>query len=364
MAKHSTSILNADSMGFIKRYLDNVSAVGHEVKGQRIWLNYVKPYIDHSFSDTYGTAVGVINPKASYKVVIEAHADEIAWYVKYITDDGFIYVCKNGMSDHQIAPSMRVHLHTKSKGIVQGVFGWPAIHTRIEKEQPIPEPSKLWIDVGAKSKQEVYDLGIRVGTICTYADSFEIMNNDYWTARAFDNRIGGVIIAEVARLLTNSNAKLPFGLYLVNSVQEEVGMFGAGMIVESIEPDLAICTDVTHDTNTPMMNKNMDGDVSCGKGPVLNIAPSVHTKLFDFIEEVAVKHKIPYQLEVTSNETGTDTDAFAYGNCGVPSALISLPLRYMHTSVETICKSDVEQTIQLIYEVILALSPATNYHYF
>jgi len=363
MKSKSPKILNDASMSFIKKYLDNPSPVGHEANGQKIWLDYIKPYIDEYFVDAYGTTVGVINPKAKYKVVLEAHADEISWYVKYITEEGMIYVCKNGGSDQLIAPSMRVHIHTRNGDIVKGVFGWPAIHTRTSKDEKKPKTDTIWIDVGAKNKQEVHALGIKIGNVVTYADSFEIMQHDYWTARAFDNRIGGVMIAEVARLLKESKTKLPFGLYLVNAVQEEVGMLGAGMIVETIEPDIAIVTDVTHDTNTPMMNKMADGDVSCGKGPVLNIAPSIHNKLLDIIENVAIEKKIPYQLEVSSGGTGTDADAFAYGSCGGPSALVSLPLRYMHTSVETICKSDVEQTILLLYEVVQKLNPKTNYKY-
>lgn len=125
----STSILTEASKAFVHEYLNTNSPVGFESSGQKVWLNYLQPYIDTHFVDNYGTVVGVINPEAKYKVVLEAHADEISWFVHYITADGFIYVCRNGGSDHQIAPSMRVNIHTK-KGLVRGVFGWPAIHVR------------------------------------------------------------------------------------------------------------------------------------------------------------------------------------------------------------------------------------------
>jgi putative aminopeptidase FrvX len=294
--------------------------------------------------------------------VIEAHADEIAWYVKYVTADGFIYVARNGGSDHMIAPSMRVHVHTK-KGKVDGVFGWPAIHVRTPDTEKKPAPDNIWVDVGAKDKKDIEALGIRVGDVITFTDGFREGNFGYWIGRALDNRMGGVIIAEVARRISENKIKLPFGLYIVNSVQEEVGLNGATMIAERIKPDVAIVTDVTHDTSTPMMNKNSQGEVYCGKGPVLSIAPAVHNILLDHIISTGDKNKLPYQLQASSRFTGTDTDAFAYSNSGVPSVLISLPLRYMHTTVETVHRDDVENCIRLMYESLLKLSIKETYRY-
>jgi putative aminopeptidase FrvX len=172
------------------------------------------------------------------------------------------------------------------------------------------------------------------------------------------------MIAEVARLLKENKKTLPFSLFVVNAVQEEIGLRGAEMIARRIKPDVAIITDVTHDTTTPMINKNTEGDCSCGKGPSLTYGPAVHNKLRDLIEETAVKNNIPFQLAAVSRSTGTDTDSFAYANDGCPSALISLPLRYMHTTVEMISKADVENTIRLIYETVLSLTPKTNLSYF
>ena len=171
------------------------------------------------------------------------------------------------------------------------------------------------------------------------------------------------MIAEVARLLKQNNKKLPFGLYIVNAVQEEVGLRGAEMIARRIKPNVAIITDVTHDTSTPMVNKIIEGDCSCGKGPSLAYGPAVHNKLLNFVQDVAEKKNIPVQLRAVSRSTGTDTDSFAYANDGCPSVLISIPLRYMHTTVEMLHKSDIEQTIQLMYETLLALTPKTNLKY-
>src|ERR1700742_764099 len=362
MAK-TKSIINANSTRFLYEYLNNASPTGFESSGQKIWLNYIKPYVEDHFVDTYGTVVGVINPAADYKVIIEAHADEISWFVHYITKDGFIYVRRNGGSDHQIAPSKRVNIHTEN-GIVKAVFGWPAIHTRLggEKEEA-PSLKNIFLDCGCTSKEEVEKKGIHVGCVITYEDEFMVLNDRYYVGRALDNRAGGFMIAEVARLLKENKKKLPFGLYIVNAVQEEIGLRGAEMIAHKIKPNVAIVTDVTHDTQTPMISKITQGDLACGKGPVISYAPAVQNNLNKLLIESAEKAKIPFQRQASSRSTGTDTDAFAYSNDGVPSALISLPLRYMHTTVEMIHKEDVDNVIRMIYEALLSIKAGQDFRY-
>src|SRR5690606_10322966 len=184
--------------------------------GHRLWWDYVKPYVDETYTDHYGTAVGVINPKANYKVVIEAHADEISWFVNYITDDGYIYVRRNGGSDHQIAPSKRVNIHTE-KGNVKGVFGWPAIHVRDSSKEEAPSLKNILIDMGCESKKEVDAAGVHVGCVTTLEDELMEMNKNWLVGRALDNRIGGYMIAEVARKLKENRKQLPFCLYVVNA---------------------------------------------------------------------------------------------------------------------------------------------------
>lgn len=355
-------IVTAKSVKFLEKYLNNASPTGFESEGQKLWLNYLKPYIDESYVDTYGTAVGIINPKAKYKVVIEAHADEISWFVHYITADGFIYLRRNGGSDHQIAPSKRVNIHT-DKGIVPAIFGWPAIHTRKGTSEKPPKTDNIFLDCGCTSKEEVEKLGVHVGCVVTYPDEFTILNKKYYVGRALDNRIGGFMIAEVARYLKENNIKLPFGLYIVNAVQEEIGLRGAQMIAEHIKPNVAIVTDVCHDTNTPMINKIEQGDIKGGKGPVLTYGPAVQNNLLNLLIDTAKKKKIPFQRLAASRSTGTDTDAFAYSNSGVASALISLPLRYMHTTVETAHKDDVENIIKLYVEVLQNIKNNHDFRY-
>jgi putative aminopeptidase FrvX len=364
-ASKSTSKLPAASYIFLKDYINNASPTGFESSGQKLWMKYLTPYVDEFFTDPYGTAVGVINPSAPFKVVIEAHADEISWFVNYISAEGLIYLKRNGGVDHQIAPSMRVLIHGK-KGTVKAVFGWPAIHTRVgtDAKETQPKVENLFLDCGARNKKEVEDLGIHIGAVATYEDGYEELAHDYLIGRAFDNRVGGFMIAEVARLLSTNKKKLPYALYIVNAVQEEIGLRGAEMIARRIKPDIAIITDVTHDSSTPMINKMIEGECACGKGPALCYGPAVHNKLLDVVQSTAEKNKIPVQLRAVSRSTGTDTESFAYANDGCPSVLISIPLRYMHTTVEMLHKSDIENTVKLMYETLLTLTPKTNLSYF
>lgn len=354
-------IITKKSENFLEKYLNNPSPTGFESEGQKLWLEYMKPYVDDYITDNYGSVAGIINPGKKYKVVIEAHADEISWFVHYITKDGFIYLMRNGGSDHMIAPSKRVNIHTEN-GPVKAVFGWPAIHMRKGKEET-PSMKNIFLDCGCTSKEEVEALGVHVGCVATFEDEFMILNNNKYVGRALDNRMGGFMIAEVARLLKESKTKLPFTLYVVNSVQEEIGLRGAQMIAERIKPDVALVTDVCHDTNTPMVSKIENGDLKSGDGPVLTYGPAVQNNFLKQIFKVAEKNKIPFQRAVVSRSTGTDTDAFAYSNEGVTSALISLPLRYMHTTVEMVHKDDVENSIRMIIETVKSIKAGQDFRY-
>ena len=357
-------IINKDSEKFLYNYLNAVSPTGFEWEGQKVWVDYIKKYVDEVELDTYGTAIGIINPGADYKVVIEAHADEIAWYVNYISDNGYINVIRNGGSDHIIAPSKKVNIHTP-KGIVKGVFGWPAIHVRRGKDANLsPKLENIFVDVGAKDKAEVEKMGIHVGCVITFDDEFSLLNNKYYYGKALDNKMGGFCIAEVAKLIKRNKKKLPFSLYVVNAVQEEIGLRGAEMVAHRIKPNVAIVTDVTHDTSSPLMKAKEQGDQKAGLGPVLTYAPAVHNKLLKLIEKTAQKNKIPFQRSASSRTTGTDTDAFAYSNQGVASALISLPLKYMHTTVEMAHKTDIENVTKLIYHTVLSIKKNHDFKYF
>ena len=356
--------MHRESEAFLFEYLNNTAPTGYETAGQKLWLDYLRPYIDEELTDTYGTAVGIINPDAPYKVVIEAHADEISWFVNYITKEGYIYVIRNGGSDYQIAPSQRAKIHT-DKGTVPAVFGWPAIHVREDREKAVKiDIEKVVLDCGCSSAEEVAALGIHVGSVVTFDADLITLNQDFLVGRGLANRMGGFMIAEVAKRLHENKKQLPFGLYIVNAVQEEVGLRGAAMIAHRLQPDLAIVTDVTHDTQSPLFEIIKQGDISCNKGPVLSYAPSVQQNVLKMMIEVAQQHRIPFQRAASSRITGTDTDAFAYSNAGVASGLISLPLKYMHTTVEMVHKQDIEGVIALMYQCLVQLDPQQDFSYF
>lgn len=354
--------MRKESKKFLETYLNNASPTGFESSGQKIWLDYLKPYTDDHIVDTYGSAVGIVNPGKKYKVVIEAHADEISWFVNYITDDGYIYVIRNGGSDYQIAPSMRVNIFGE-KGMVPGIFGWPAIHVRPDKN-PETAQDTIFIDVGCNSREEVEKLGIHVGAVAVFQDQMSRLNDKFIIGRALDNRIGGFMIAEVARKLYENKKSLPYTLYIVNSVQEEIGLRGAEMISRRLSPDVAIITDVTHDTTSPLYNKKKQGECKCGKGPVLTYGPAVQNNLLQLIMKTAMDKKIDFQRAAVSRSTGTDTDSFAYSAHGVASALISLPLKYMHTTVEMVHEDDIDACIGLMYESLLKIKSGHDFSYF
>jgi putative aminopeptidase FrvX len=348
---------------FLYDYLNAVSPTGFETSGQKVWLDYVMPFADEYMSDNYGSVAAIVNPGMDYKVVIEAHADEISWFVNYISDDGYIYVRRNGGSDHMIAPSMRVKIFTTEGKVVKGVFGWPAIHVRDTSKDTSPSLDNIFIDIGASSKKEVHEKGVQPGCVLVFEDELTELNDKWLCGRALDNRIGGFMIAQTLRMLKENKKKLPYTLYVVNAVQEEIGLRGAEMISRSIKPNVAIITDVCHDTTAPMYDKKKQGEQKCGLGPVLTIGPAVQNNLLKMIFETAADKKIPYQRAAASRSTGTDTDSFAYSAEGVPSALISLPLKYMHTTVEMVQKSDIENVIQLMYDFLLQLKSGHDFRY-
>tara|TARA_B100000963_G_scaffold119023_1_gene103671 strand:+ start:512 stop:1576 length:1065 start_codon:yes stop_codon:yes gene_type:complete len=347
---------------FLEKYLNATSPTGMETAGQQIWLDYIRPYVDDTYTDIYGTAVGVINPGMDYKVVIEAHADEIGWTVSHIDSKGFIRVVRNGGSDHHIAPGTPVKI-LGDNGIVNGHFGWLAIHERKGSQAKLtPDVNKLFIDVEASSKKEVEEMGIFVGTPLVYDTSFKERNGRF-ISRALDNRIGGYMIAQVAKKLHDKKEKLPYSLYIVNAVQEEIGLVGAHMIANSIRPNVAIITDVCHDTSTPLMNPITAGDTKCGDGPVLFRGADIQLNLHKQVLEVAKKKKIKFQRGSYNGNSGTDTGAFYKAAGGVACQLISLPLKYMHTTVETVHEKDVKSVIKLIYNTLLSIEGGQDFRY-
>jgi putative aminopeptidase FrvX len=342
------------SLDFLRTLVNTPSPTGHEVRGQRVWLDYVRPLADETYSDVYGNCVAVLNKGGSPRVMLAAHADEIAMVVNYIDDDGYLYVRKMGGVDAAITKAQRVVIHTRT-GPVKGVVGNVAPH--LTKQDGDPKPPKiheLFIDIGAGNRRQAEAL-VRIGDPITLADEFDLLRNDLAVARAFDNRIGTFAVAEALRLLRESKLKPKAEVCAVSNVQEEVGLLGARQIAYSLKPDIALVVDVTHATDYPTVNKPQHGDVRIGKGPALTHGGCNHPAVVARLEAVAKAKRIPLQHEAMSATSGTDTDVIFWTRGGIASALISLPNRYMHSPVEVVSLKDLELIPQLLAAFVQSL---------
>jgi endoglucanase len=348
------------SIDFLRTLVNTPSPVGHETRGQRVWLDYVGRFADETFSDTYGNCVAVLNKGGGPRIMLAAHADEIAMAVNYIDDQGFIYVRRMGGVNAAITKAQRVIIHTRG-GAVKGVVGNVAPHLmKLDGEPKPPKIHELFIDIGVGSRKEAEKL-VRIGDPITLADEFDVLRGDLVVARAFDNRIGTFAVAEALRLLKESKVKLNVEVCAVSNVQEEVGLLGARQIAYSLKPDIALVVDVTHATDYPTVNKAQHGDIKIGKGPAVTHGGCNHPEVVRRLEEIAAKKKIPLQHEAMSATSGTDTDAIFWTRGGIASALISLPNRYMHSPVEVVSLKDLEMIPQLMAAFVLSLKKGEQF---
>jgi endoglucanase len=349
-----------ESLSFLKTLVNTPSPVGHEVRGQRVWLDYVSKFADETFSDAYGNCVAVLNKGGSPRLMLSGHADEIALVVNYITEEGYLYVRKMGGVDAAISKAQRVVIHAKA-GPVKGVVGNVAPHLmKDDKDSKSPKIHDLFIDIGVSSRKDAAKL-VAVGDPITMADEFDILRGDLAVARAFDNRIGTFAVAESLRLLKESRGKLHAEVCAVSNVQEEVGLLGARQIAYSLKPDIALVVDVTHATDYPNVSKQQHGDVKIGAGPTITHGGCNHPEVVARVESVAKAKKIALQHEAMSNTSGTDTDAIFWTRGGIASALISLPNRYMHSPVEVVSLKDLERIPELLAAFASSLSPGEQF---
>lgn len=351
-------MLTKDSQSFLETLIITPSPTGYESAGQKVWKDYLAQFADQVESDAYGSALAKIITNADVAtVMLEAHADEIGMVVQHISDSGFVTLNKLGGSDSTIARARKVYIHNKN-GRVMGVVGNTAIHLQESKNGGGKQPAwkDIFVDIGVSSKEEALEM-VQIGDPVTYTDEIEYLNDQIITGRALDNRIGGFAIAEVVRNLKKRKKDLKVNVLALNSVQEEVGGFGARMMSYRHMPDAAIVTDVTHATDTPGINNKEHGSVKMGGGPTVQHGGANHPSLVRLIEETASKKKIEIQHEATSIRTGTDTDSIFFQRTGIPSALVSLPLRYMHSPTEIASLKDLDALIELMTESVLAMDP-------
>ena len=334
---------------FLFELLSTPSPTGFETPGQRVWTKYIGAFADRVENDAYGTAWATLegSAKKPRRIMIEAHADEIGYIVKHITKEGWLRIDRIGGSDTATARGRRLDI-LGDKGTVRGIIGNTAIHLRKDSlaDEKAPKIHELYVDVGATSSAQVKKLGIRVGHPAVYSDAAEEFGEGRVVGRALDNRLGGFILAQVMARL--SKRKPRSTVIAVNAVQEEIGGHGAKMVAHRLMPDVAIVLDVTHSTDTPGIEHAVHGEVRLGGGPAITHGTCNHPQVIKRLLAVAEKKNIPIQHESSSRYSGTDTDVIFTVREGIPSALVSFPLRYMHSVVEMCDLRDVEQTIELL----------------
>lgn len=352
--------MRTESVEFLKTLVNTPSPSGNELRGQRVWLDYAQQFAEETYWDAYGNCVAVLNKGGSPRLMLAGHADEIAMAVNFITKEGFIHVRKVGGVDPAIMRGQRVSIHTRD-GSVRGVIGNVAPHlTKQEGERKVPKMEDLFIDIGVKSREQAQKI-VHIGDPITLVDEFELLRGDVAIARAFDNRIGTFAVAETLRLLRESEKKPKAEILAVSNIMEEVGLLGARQIAYALKPDVALVVDVTHATDYPCVNQCAHGDIKMGHGPTITHGGCNHPEVVARIESVAKQQKIKLQHEAMSNSSGTDTDVIFWTRGGIPSGLISLPNRYMHSPVELVSLKDLEQISQLMAAFALSLKQGEEF---
>jgi endoglucanase len=337
--------MRKESLDFLKKLLVTPSPSGFEGPNQKIWCNYARKIADEVRTDAYGNAVAVLNPKGSPKIMLDGHVDEIGMMIKHIDEKGYLYFQRIGGVDPALISAKRVNIHT-ADGVVRGVIGATAIHLQDKKEdRKSPKMHELFIDIGA-ADGEAARKRVNVGDPITFVDDFEMLDDNIGVSRAFDNRVGVWAIIEAMRIAKAKNPKA--AIFACSNVQEEVGLKGAIMSVYNVKPDLAVVVDVTHATDTPGINVKQHGEVKLGQGPTVSIGREHHPKLVERLRKVAKRGKIDLQIEAFSTTGGTNAYAIYTANGGVPSALLSIPTRYMHSTVEMLDIRDLQHTAEVL----------------
>jgi endoglucanase len=336
------------SLTFLEELLAAPSPSGYEQPAQRVFRSYLAPFCTVT-SDVMGNVFGCIEGAGNDRprVMLVGHSDEIGLQVRYIDDDGFLYFAAIGGVDAHITPGMRVHVHA-AKGRLNGVIGKRPIHLMEGKDrESVVKLEAQYIDIGAASKKEAQEM-VRVGDPITFAVTMERLANDRITCRGLDDKAGSFVVAEVLRRVSELPDKLAIDLYGVSSVQEEVGLRGGTTSSYTVKPDIGICVEVDFATDQPDVEKKHNGEVSLGKGAILPRGANINPALFDLLSETAEKEQIPVQYTGIARATGTDANVMQISRGGVATALVKLPLRYMHTPVETLSLADLDSAVDLL----------------
>jgi putative aminopeptidase FrvX len=352
--------MRAESLEFLRTLLTTPSPSGYESPGQRVWCEYARKYADEVYTDAYGNAIAVLNGEGDPKVMLDGHADELGLMIKHIDDKGFLYFQRIGGVDPALVRTKRVSIHA-AKGIVRGVVGATAIHLKERgKEAKEPKMHECWIDIGAKDGKDA-KRRVAVGDPVTFVDDFEMLDKNVGVARAFDNRVGTWTAIEALRIASEAKTKPRCSIYACSSVQEEVGGAGAAMNVFNIRPDVAIAVDVTHATDSPGIDPKQHGEVKMNEGPTITVGREHHPVLVKRIRSIAKRKRIKLQVEAFSLTGGTDAMVIHNKQGGIPSTVLGVPNRYMHTTVEMIDMRDLQRTADLIAAFCCDLKKAERF---
>ena len=349
--------MRKESLKFLEQLLDAPSPSGYEQPAQRVFREYVGPFCDELTTDVMGNVFGLISGKGKNlpRVMIVGHTDEIGLQIKYIDDKGFLYFAAVGGVDAHLTPGKRVAIHTENRAI-PGVIGKKPIHLMDNKDrETVVKLESQYIDIGAGDKKEAQKL-VRVGDAVTFESSFTRLHGDKVASRGFDDKAGCFVVAEVLRLISASGKKLAVDLYGVSSVQEEIGLRGGTTSCYTINPDIGICVEVDFATDQPDVEKKHNGEVALGKGPILARGANINPHLLDLLSKTAEKEKIAIQHTAIPRATGTDANVMQISRGGVATALVKIPLRYMHTPVETLSLADLENAAKLIVAVLARIT--------
>lgn len=353
--------MREESFQFLQQLVAAPSPSGYEQPAQRIFRSYISAFSQVA-TDVMGNVFGMIQGVGDNRprVMIVGHSDEIGLQVRYLDDHGFIYFSPIGGVDPHITPGTRVHVHT-AHGRVNGVIGKRPIHLIEPKERDtVIKLDAQYIDIGAADKKEAAER-VRVGDPITFANSLERLHGDRVTSRGFDDKAGSFVVAEVLRAVAALKQPLAVDLYGVSSVQEEVGLRGGTTSAYSVNPDIGICVEVDFATDQPDVDKKHNGEVGLGKGPILPRGANINPALFELLSATADQEKIPVQYTGIARATGTDANVMQITRSGVATALVKLPLRYMHTPVETLSLSDLEQAVNLIVATLVRIKDKESF---
>ncbi len=328
--------------------LETPSPSGNEEQVTNLFASFVAPYVDTVKTDVFGNCIAHKEGPGE-KIVIMAHADEIGLMISHIDDNGYLYFKEVGGIDTNILPGKRVSI-AGINGPVTGIIGKKPIHLQDRKEGAKElNPEDLWIDIAADNKEDASGM-VEIGSMATVISAPLEMKKNLIASKSLDDKIGLAILMGIAQSLPSSNSDKD--IYLIASVQEELGSRGAQPVSNSILPDVGIAIDVTHATDYPTMSPIKDGDISLGKGVVITVGPNMDKSLTATFKHIAQKNAIPYQVEPIARPTGTDARMMQVAGTGIRTALISIPCRYMHTPNEIVSLEDADCAIQLLTEYI------------